>query len=425
MAFHDDFGLSKGPGIAPAQATTNMSKNSLGNYQVSMNNDSSGPNFWQKAASTLGGILPTIGTALGGPLGSVLGGVAGAGLSAVGQNWQNNVAGQEAAKDRAFQSEEAQKARDYNTQMWNMQNEYNDPSKQFERLKALGVNDATAISMMSGNGAAAGNASSVGSTGAQASGSRANLASTNDFARYVADLPMNVIQNAKAKEETIQKRIENKMKNFEASKQQEQYNIALEQQQQVTEQLKNDVEAGKLDNEMRRKNLNKADVELGILINDLAMSNMDTAAHQQFLDYQLRIQAAEAMLRETQSKWEEKRLIAEIENMKASAASLYANAALAGAQKEGIDLENQMKEFDLRHQGDRYEREVGEYNQRMKNYRTERAMSIATGTVGALCNVAGAVAQFMPTNAVTNVVGHMFGHYNDYTTTNKSYRTLK
>ena len=42
-----------------------------------------------------------------------------------------------------------QKQMDYNTDMWNKQNEYNDPSKQVERLRAAGINPALALGNIS------------------------------------------------------------------------------------------------------------------------------------------------------------------------------------------------------------------------------------------------------------------------------------
>lgn len=44
-----------------------------------------------------------------------------------------------------FNAEEAQKARDYNTMMWNENNRYNDPSAQVERLRKAGINPAFAL----------------------------------------------------------------------------------------------------------------------------------------------------------------------------------------------------------------------------------------------------------------------------------------
>jgi len=55
-------------------------------------------------------------------------------------------------KELDFQMSEAQKARDFNLQMWNMSNQYNSPQQQMARLKAAGLNP----NMVYGSGSAAG-----------------------------------------------------------------------------------------------------------------------------------------------------------------------------------------------------------------------------------------------------------------------------
>lgn len=49
-------------------------------------------------------------------------------------------------KNRKFQAKENQKARDYNTEMWEKNNAYNDPSQQMARLKNAGINPHLAYS---------------------------------------------------------------------------------------------------------------------------------------------------------------------------------------------------------------------------------------------------------------------------------------
>ncbi len=66
--------------------------------------------------------------------------------------------------NRQFQEKENQKARDYNTLMWEKNNEYNDPSKQMERLKNAGINPHLAYS----NGAVTNTSSSPASSNASA-----------------------------------------------------------------------------------------------------------------------------------------------------------------------------------------------------------------------------------------------------------------
>lgn len=73
------------------------------------------------------------------------------GLGAVGAAGINALA---AAKQREWQSEENQKDRDYQSSEWtrqfNMTNEYNDPSKQVQRLAAAGISPAAALGGPSG-----------------------------------------------------------------------------------------------------------------------------------------------------------------------------------------------------------------------------------------------------------------------------------
>ena len=63
-----------------------------------------------------------------------------AGISVVGGLFNAGSQSRQNRLNRKFQSEENQKARDYNTQMWEKNNAYNDPTQQMERLKNAGIN---------------------------------------------------------------------------------------------------------------------------------------------------------------------------------------------------------------------------------------------------------------------------------------------
>ena len=66
---------------------------------------------------------------------------------AVGGSLINGLSqGRQNRLNRQFQREENQKARDYNTQMWEKNNEYNDPAQQMARLKNAGINPHLAYS---------------------------------------------------------------------------------------------------------------------------------------------------------------------------------------------------------------------------------------------------------------------------------------
>ena len=69
-----------------------------------------------------------------------------AGIAAGGSLINGLLQGDQNAKNRKWQSKENQKARDYNTEMWEKNNEYNDPTQQMARLKNAGINPHLAYS---------------------------------------------------------------------------------------------------------------------------------------------------------------------------------------------------------------------------------------------------------------------------------------
>ena len=69
-----------------------------------------------------------------------------AGIAAGGSLINGLLQGDQNAKNRKWQSKENQKARDYNTMMWEKNNAYNDPTQQMARLKNAGINPHLAYS---------------------------------------------------------------------------------------------------------------------------------------------------------------------------------------------------------------------------------------------------------------------------------------
>lgn len=363
---------------------------------------------------------------------AVLASLIGAGASAIGTgtsliaqsnlNKKNREWNEEQSEiNRIFQSEEAAKARDWNMdatkELMSMENEYNSANEQYKRLLQTGMNPATALSMISGNGNAAASGSVQGNpgpsgnmpTGADMYGA-GNVAGilangSNTIGQYLADMPMKQAEYNLKAEELIGKKIDNKMNQFIQEHQEEKYYKELEIMDSTLEQMKVNIEGDRIENEIKKYDLKKADLDLSIKINELAMSNMDKEAHQKFIDLDIRIKAAEAQLAETNSKYQETIIRTQIETMRAQQASLYANAALAGAQKEGVDLENQIRDFNVRHQDDRYSREVAEYDQRMKNYKTERTMSVVNGVVKGISDIGSLIWKFTPGGQIGTAIG--------------------
>lgn len=323
--------------------------------------------------------------------------------------------------NRIFQSEEADKARQWNMdatkELMNMENEYNSAEAQYERLLKTGMNPATAIGLLSSNGNAAASGSVQGNPGPSGSmptgsdmygaGSLSGIIAngSNTIASLLADMPLKQAEYNLKAEEKISREIDNKMKSFDLEHQEEKYLKEFEIMDATLEEKKAQIEGEQLNNEIKKYDLQKADLDLSIKINELAMSNMDAEAHQKFIDLDIRIKAAEAQLAETNSKYQKNIILTQIETMRAQQASLYANAALAGAQKEGVDLENLVRDFNVKHQDDRYGREVAEYEQKMKTYKTERTMSIVNGVVKGVSEIGSLVWKFTPGGQIGTAIG--------------------
>lgn len=88
------------------------------------------------------------------------GNVLGTGMSIEATRQQNELnrewSTEEAMKARAHATSERIAAQNFNKEMWNLQNEYNDPSAQMERMKNAGINPAAAAQAIAGKGSQAG-----------------------------------------------------------------------------------------------------------------------------------------------------------------------------------------------------------------------------------------------------------------------------
>lgn len=99
-----------------------------------------------------------------GAAGSLLGGIFSSNQSVKNQKMAIEAQRQENEKNRVFNAEQAELARQYNTAMWNAQNDYNDPSAVQERLSKAGIHPALAYTSGQTMGSI-----SMGNTGSQAS----------------------------------------------------------------------------------------------------------------------------------------------------------------------------------------------------------------------------------------------------------------
>lgn len=112
------------------------------------------------------GIFSSIGKFFSGSVGGAL---LNAGLGVVGNFLGNKQAEKNQQQQNAFNAAEAQKTRDWQEKMWNLNNEYNTPLAQVNRLQEAGLNP----NLVYGNGTMQ-NVSPMASSGAQASSTSFN-----------------------------------------------------------------------------------------------------------------------------------------------------------------------------------------------------------------------------------------------------------
>ena len=90
------------------------------------------------------------------PVASLGSGLIGGVTNLIGASMQNKAQAKEAEKARNFQKEERELQNQWNLDMWNMQNEYNTPEQQMQRMIEAGINPAAAAQGISGSGSTAG-----------------------------------------------------------------------------------------------------------------------------------------------------------------------------------------------------------------------------------------------------------------------------
>lgn len=130
---------------------------------------------------------PLVGS-LAGPVASLLGGIGSSLFSSASANKQLKMQVQENQKNRDFNAEQAALARQYNTEMIDKQNAYNDPSAVMARLLKAGIHPALAYT----NGSGISNLG-VGSTGMAASSSGSVGTGLPDFSG-IRDLGVSMSQ---------------------------------------------------------------------------------------------------------------------------------------------------------------------------------------------------------------------------------------
>lgn len=145
------------------------------------------------------GIFSSIGKFFSGTVGGAL---MNAGLGVVGNFLGNKQAEKNQQKQNEFNALEAQKTRDWQEKMWNLNNEYNTPLAQVNRLQDAGLNP----NLVYGNGTMQ-NVSPMASSGAQASSTPFNDSIAARHARNF-DAIMRGLQTAITMQELKNKKLE-------------------------------------------------------------------------------------------------------------------------------------------------------------------------------------------------------------------------
>lgn len=144
-----------------------------------------------------------------GAAGSLLGGIFSSNQSVKNQKMAIEAQRQENEKNRVFNAQQAELARQYNTAMWNAQNDYNDPSAVQQRLSKAGIHPALAYTSGQTMGSI-----SMGNTGSQASFSGgistplADFSGIRDAANNAASAFGDLVESRKVESQTKLNEIE-------------------------------------------------------------------------------------------------------------------------------------------------------------------------------------------------------------------------
>ena len=118
---------------------------------------------------------------------------------------------------QAYNTSEREAAQQWNLDMWNRENEYNDPRAQMDRMVAAGINPNAVASGMAGNGSTAGSvAASSGASSSPGSGSVATTPSIAGFiGQNIAGSVNSLWQNLYTQQQVESAKLDNMLKDKE------------------------------------------------------------------------------------------------------------------------------------------------------------------------------------------------------------------
>ena len=253
-----------------------------------------------------------------------------------------------AKKNREFAREEAEKQKQWaeqmynkqnawNYEMWQKENEYNSPEAQVNRLRDAGLNPLNYGLDGTGNSGSIEAAQPLGYERANVGNQPNPFSGLEDAAMRAAQVTSMTLDNEKKKKElgymddehTVDMQIKS---------------ATVEEIQTRTSKLETDIKNGEMDIKLKEKDIDKKDAEIACEWARYAGLGLDNNLKEQLNPLLVRAQELENQLNEVKGKYEEQRILGELAEQRAHIAALYAQAALAGAQKEGVKLDNKVKE---------------------------------------------------------------------------------
>lgn len=282
---------------------------------------------------------------------AVIGGAAsilGAGTSAVAQSSLNKKTREfnreEAEKQRLWSEEMYNKQNAWNYQMWKEQNEYNSPVNQVQRMLDAGLNPL----YYGLDGSSAGDISAAQPLGYE----RASIGNqVNPFAGFGSGAVDAAAKAAQVTSLDLDNQLKKKELDWYDKEHQQAFDFgaaSIDDIRQRISESKSRVENNEMDVLLKAKDLDKKDAEIATEVARCAGLGLDNALKEKLNPLMLRAQELENQLAETHNKYEEQRILAELGEIRGHTAALYAQAALDGARKEGVNLENLVKREDAK-----------------------------------------------------------------------------
>ena len=251
-------------------------------------------------------------------------------------NQQSYVEGEkeEAEKQRLWTDQMMDKQNAWSLQQWNMTNEYNSPSAQVQRLRDAGLNPL----FYGLDGSSANSFQSAEPLGYE----RASLRGlTNPSVGLDASLRSAQVSSIELDNELKKKQLG--WYDKEHGQEFDFKSASIDDIRQRIKESKSRIDNNEMDTKLKAKDIDKKDAEIATEIARCASIGLDNELKEQLNPLMVRAQDLENQLSEVRNQYEAERILAELAETRANTAALYARAALDGASKEGVQLDNLVK----------------------------------------------------------------------------------